>query len=223
MESNKLFLMINRINAVLILMLLISALVGLYFLYNEMIYSKRRNTVEVSSLDKENEIIELSNVAKISGHTQKYVEVYTRKDGELKSGGYSRTLRNLIFINAESTNPQWLFPNNNAVLIQVSQLKDYRPSEHITTFFYIEYVTHDTNKDGKLSELDNIKLAFSSPSGKNLIMLDENITKILNHDYQAETNLLTTLVQINDEVRYRTYDLIKAKRLSDAFVVKLNQ
>lgn len=201
MESNKLFLMINRINAVLILMLLISALVGLYFLYNEMIYSKRRNTVEVSSLGKENEIIDLSNVANISGHTQKYIEVYTRKDGELTSGGYSRTLRNLIFINAESTNPQWMFPNNNAVLVQVSQLKDYRPSEHITTFFYIEYVTHDTNKDGKLSELDSSKIAFSSPSGKNLIMLDENITKILNHDYQAEKNLLTTLVQINDEVR----------------------
>ena len=111
MDNNKFFLIINRINAVLLLILLIVGLLFLSFAYNEITNNTRRSVIEIPSLDNDHakEIIELSDIEDVSGQKQQIIKVYSKKGGELKSGSYSRTYRNILFITPDSIKPKWLF------------------------------------------------------------------------------------------------------------------
>lgn len=212
MENNNFFFVINRINSILFLILLLVGLTGSFFLVQELTQKTRRNSVEIKLQNNNSkEIIELSDVEKVRGLDIQYLRVYSRKGGVLASGGYSRTLRNLLFLSLSGDEPTWLLPNNDSKIIRNHQLTHRADEEMITDFFYIEVN----------SENEGIKIGISSPEGSNLKYIDLNINKVIEHEYYPKNKSLGVLLQTGNELRYRVYDLRLLKKLSDKFVIKL--
>ena len=212
MENNKIFLTINRINSVLFLFLLVIGLGGSYFLFNEITRSHRKNAVEVPSPNKSSrEIIELSNVESVYGKDIQFIQVYSKKDGVMASGGYSRTLKNLLFLNPTGGEPTWLLPDNTQTIVRFYQLTTYVDNKSQTDYFYLEVASSD----------QGIKIGISNPDGTELSYVDSGITKVIEHKYFPKVRKLGVLVQVANELKYRVYDLKLLKRVSDKFVITL--
>ncbi len=212
MENNKVFIVINRINAILFLLLLLAGLTGSVFIIQEFSNNSRRNAIEISTPDKESkEIIELSEVRTVYGNDIQYIRVYSKKDGVLASGGYTRSLRNLLFLNSIGNEPTWLLHDNNSKIIHNRQLTKKIDEKSITDFFYVEIV----------KEKESIKIGVSEPDGTNLKYIDSKINKVVEYEYFSTNKKLGILLQIGNELRYRIYDLNTFKMISDKYVVKL--
>lgn len=194
------------------LILLVIALVGSIFIFYEITNSSRRNAVEIKNPNAESrEKIELSDVKTVYGKDIQYLRVSSKKDGVLKSGGYSRTLRNLLFLSPAGGEPTWLLPGNDLIILRNRQLTTKIDNKSRTDYFYIEVVSNDGNQ----------KIGISSPDGKNLKYIDSGITKVIEHEYYSETKKLGVLIQTGNELRYRVYDLKLFTTVSDKFVIKL--
>ena len=214
MGNNKIFININRLNSVLFLVLLISSLVGAYFIFQEITKSTRRNAVEISTPDKETkEIIELSDVETIHDKGVQYIRVYSKRDGVLKSGGYSRTLRNLLFLSQVGGEPTWLLPNNNSKIINHRVLKTYGDQARKSTSDYL-YVEVNPKSEG-------VSACIGAVDGSDFDCLDEGLNKIIQYEYFAEEKSLGLLVQVSNEIRYKVFDLRTRKLKTNKFVIKL--
>jgi hypothetical protein len=182
------------------------------FLFNEITHSSRRNAVEVKTPDQgSKETIELSDVQTVYGKDIQYLRVSSKKDGVLGSGGYSRTLRNLLFLSPDGGEPTWLLPNNDSRIIQNRQLTTNIDKKPETDYFYFEVVSNN----------ENVKIGISGPNGMNLKYIDSDIAKVIEHEYNSDTKRLGVLLQIGNELRYRVYDLSAFTTVSDKFVIKL--
>jgi len=212
MENNKVFVVINRINSILFLLLLLVSLAGSIFIFQEISNSTRRNSIEISTPDKASkEIIELSDVETVRGKDIQYIRVYSKKGGVLASGSYTRTLRNLLFLNSIGDEPNWLLPDNNSEINQNWQLTKQVEKKSVTDFFYVEVVT----------ENEGIKIGVSNPDGTDLKYIDSKINKVVEHEYFSKDKKLGVLLQIGNELRYRVYELSTFENISDKFVIKL--
>lgn len=190
------------------------SLVGAYFIFQEITKSTRRNSVEISTPDKETkEIIELSDVQTIRDKGIQYILVYSKRDGALKSSGYSRTLRNLLFLNQNGNEPTWLLPNNNSKIITHRVLSTYddQKSESISDYLYVEIN----------SKSEGISACIGAVDGSGFDCLDIGLNKIIQYEYFSDEKTLGLLVQVSNEIRYRVFDLTSRKLESDKFVIKL--
>ncbi len=214
MENNKIFLTINRVNSILFLILLIVSLIGAFFIFQEITKSTRRNAVEISTPDKETkEIIELSDVETIRDKGIQYIRVYSKRDGILKSGGYSRTLRNLLFLSQIGEEPTWLLPDNNSNIINHRVLKTYDNQTKKSTSDYL-YVEINPKSEG-------VSACIGAVEGSSLDCLDKGLSKIIQYEYFSDEKTLGLLVQVSNEIRYKVFDLKSKKLESDKFVIRL--
>jgi hypothetical protein len=214
MENNKIFIIISRVNSVLFLILLIVSIIGALFIFQEVTKSTRRNAVELTTPDKETKkIIELSEVETIRDKGVQYIRVYSKRDGVLKSGGYSRTLRNLLFLSQIGEEPTWLLPDNNSKIIHHRVLKTYDDQTKELTSDYIYVEIHP--KSGGVSA------CISTVYGTALNCLETGLNKIIQYEYFSDEETLGLLVQVSNEIRYKVFDLKSKKLDSDKFVIKL--
>lgn len=214
MENNKIFLTINRVNSLLFLVLLVVSLIGAVFIFQEITKSMRRNAIEITTPDKETkEIIELSDVETIRDKGIQYIRVYSKRDGVLKSGGYSRTLRNLLFLSQIGEEPKWLLPDNDSKIIDHRVLNTYDDKTKKSTSDYI-YIEINPQSEG-------VSACISSVDGESLHCLDKGLNKIIQYEYFSDEKTLGLLVQESNEIRYKVFDLKSKKLESDKFVIKL--
>lgn len=226
MENNKFFLFISRINSILFLIVLFLVTVLIVYVFNEVNRSINNRSVEIATLNKESdekEVIELSNVNSVYGTDYHVIEAESREDGILKSGGYSRTTRNILFLDPAGNDPRWLFESNDNVILtnrQLTHKNDYY--ESITDYFYIVIVTNDSNQDGLISALDKKNIAICDPTGENLTFLVKEIERIINYNYNSETKRLELLAQIGHNILYRIYSLKTKSLLTEKMVLNIN-
>ncbi|WP_444944932.1 hypothetical protein ACJJIK_09915 [Microbulbifer sp. ZKSA006] len=214
MENNKIFLTINRVNSILFLLLLTTSLIGAFFIFQEVTKSTRINSVEIATPDKETkEIIELSDVETIRDKGIQYIRVYSKRDGVLNSGGYSRTLRNLLFLSQIGEEPIWLLPDNNSQIIEHRILTTYdnQTNESTSDYIYVEI----------LPKSEGVSACVSATDGTTLECLDTGLNKIIQYEYFSDKQTLGLLVQVSDELRYKVFNLVSKKLESDKFVIKL--
>ncbi|MCE2571963.1 hypothetical protein [Motilimonas eburnea] len=214
MENNKIFLTINRINSLLFLVLLIASLIGAVFVFQEITTSTRKNAVEITTPDKETkEVIELSDVETIRDKGIQYIRVYSKRDGVLMSGGYSKTLINLLFLSKKGEEPKWLLPDNDSNILVHRVLKTYDEQTNKSTSDYI-YLEINSQSEGS-------RACISSIDGESLHCLDKDLNKIIQYEYFSDEGTIGLLVQVSNEIRYKVFDLESKKLESDKFVIKL--
>jgi len=222
MENNRLFIFINRLNSILFLVMLVSVIGFTAYTFAKLNRGRSTQAVEIQSPDKpagEHEVIELSEVEQVYGLDYQMIMAYSRRDGVLGSGGYSRTLRNMLFLDPEGTNPKWLLETNDHVITEATQLwHEDDQLDYITDYHYFSIVSADTNSDGLLSDEDSIDLFISSPSGSDVFVLADDLDKVIHHQYYDNNRTLSILAQVGKKIVYRTYSLESLQLLSEKLV-----
>ena len=222
MENNRLFLYINRLNSILFLLILISTLAFLAYAFAELNRQPNERAVEIEPPGEpsgKREVIELSEVEAVYGHDYQTIMAYSRNDGLLGSGGYSRTVRNLLFLDPQGSNPRWLMATNDQVITELNQLwHEDANHDYVTDYHYFYIVSTDSNGDGRLSDEDRIDVYISSPSGTEVSLLARGLERVINHQYDEGRRTLSLLAQVGSTIVYRTYSLESRKLLSEKLV-----
>ena len=191
MEESKLFRNIWRFNALAIAIASTLAIVVLvfaaYMIYKETNRSRHRN--EVVNIDPESTIKEtfrFGNVDYIQGSDSVIVPLYSDQKFDYRYSGGKSTVstRNLLFSNMVSGTNKWLLPNNGFLISHyqlINESNSYERDKSIITILYY-IVKSDTNSDERLTEKDDLTIAFSTPEGENYTEVLDGIETVLGYD-----------------------------------------
>jgi hypothetical protein len=127
---------------------------------------------------------------------------------EIREDSGDGQLRNLEFVFREGILPQKLFPDNRQVILKYDQLaRNMVGFGAATAFFYYEIVTHDTNGDGLYSDLDDITVAVSRPTGWEYRVLVSGVEDVLAYEDLPEDEALRLSVRMRGGELTRVYPL----------------
>jgi hypothetical protein len=132
-----------------------------------------------------------------------------REIRENDDGSDDGAIRNLEIVFREGILPNKLFPDNRQVILRYDQLaRNMVGYGAATIFFFYEIVTHDTNGDGMLSDLDAITVAVSRPTGREYRVLVSNVDEVLGYeDLPEEEDTLSLRMRIGGEEVTNVYSL----------------
>jgi hypothetical protein len=132
-----------------------------------------------------------------------------REIRESDGSGGEGAIRNLEIVFREGILPGKVFPDNSQVILKYDQLaRNVVGYGAASVFFLYEVVTHDTNGDGMLSDLDAITVGVSRPTGHEYKVLVTNVDEVLGYeDVPEDEDTLSLTVRIGGEVITRVYSL----------------
>ncbi len=229
MEHNRFFLWTARINSVLFLLLLLISIVLVTLTLFESSNWRGRNAVELIDAGADTEEAEdfrLGDLTNVCGRDVQYVtlESYTPSKG-FSSGGYSSSIRNLVFFAGQQMQSHWLFDTDKYLISEIHQLKtesgDCKGQD--TVAIYYEIRKDDTNGDGKLDDTDNLTIALTSPDGTNYLEIDTNVTSVLDYSVKSEQSILTMLLQNGGNILMKKYSLAAKKYLSEKAITRIGK
>jgi hypothetical protein len=213
MEESKVFQVINRVNAILFLILLLAGIgMVLFFTIQANNWSNKR-AVQVTENpgDKNSPQIELilDSVNELAGHETQYVELRSKFRGGKFSSGYSGgEIRNVLFIGGEDINPSWLFEKHTRYIKQITPLEKYdfedNPSQAIN--IYYEFVEEDSNNNQMLDGDDLFSIALTNPDGSGFLALETGVSSVIDRKLTENGNSLTILFQKEGVVYLKRYD-----------------
>ena len=224
METNRFFLLINRLNSILFLLALLLVIGSILFFIKESQYRPHKSLeIEAPAGDKgAKEKLKLSNVHYVGGHGIQYLFARSTKDGRLASGGNSYTDRNVLFLDRKGDKPIWLFKSNDNVIISMRPLSvTINEKQNKTKYFYYVVASSDTNGDGTISDDDSVSISISEPNGSGYTNLVDNVARVISYDYLGTENVLALLIQIDQQVLYREYELVSGIKTVEKVVTKL--
>lgn len=216
MDNLPFFRLLNRINAVLLLFLLLAGLALVAFIFIEMNPPKTtggvvvNETTEEPSVDIPEPRLVLGAIRDIQGHNVQYVALETERSGGKFSSGYSGgETRNILFLAGDEWVTRWLFPNHQNFVEDISVLQDSPCCDQKSKAVAILYETKptDTNNNGMLDRNDLSQLSLSKPDGSNHSVIAENIERILQHRVQDNGKTLLVLTQNGSTVSLAQYSL----------------
>ncbi len=228
MEQNRFFLVITRINSLLILMAAIGAVISLISLTILSNSWSDRNTVEVVSDDTGNESVELrlSTLNQMIGHEIQTVDLMSDAPSKrFSSGSRGTKTRNVLFLVGEDLNPKWLYEENGYLIncfckLQVSN--KYRGDDPVLAV-YVSVIKEDTNKDEKLSEEDGITLALMNPDGSNYKEIGSIVSKVLDSTVTDSGESVTFLLQVGNDILVRKYSLESFSLISEQQISEITK
>lgn len=191
MEDSKLFKKIWRFNAIIIAAVGILAFFILLFagyqIYKQQTRTKHRTEiVNVDPETKAKETYRLGEVKHVNGSQSVIVPLYSDQSFDLRySGGKSTaSTRNILFSNMHTETSKWLLPTNKYLIPRyrlINKSNSYNRDEDIVTILY-HIIKEDTNNDSRLTENDEVTIAFSKPEGSEYTEVLKNIDKVLGYE-----------------------------------------
>lgn len=224
MENNKFFLIVNRINSMLILLVVIAALISIIVLNVAGNSWGNRNTVQVHDGNSKEAIdLRLGSLEEMAGHDIQTVNLLS--DGVTKgfSSGYgSFEIRNVLFLSGEELKAEWLYETNSFFIncfCKLQKSNEYNGKDPVLAI-YVSVVKKDTNHDGELSSKDGITLSLAKPDGSDYKELDNGISKILDSAVSDQGESVTFLLHIGSSIvakKYSlsTFDLVSEREISE--------
>lgn len=221
------FTNINRINSVLLLLVLLGGAGSIAWMTLANQPWTRRGAVDVveneSGVEK---IVRLNfgRVENITGaNTQMMVLTTEEKSARFSSGGYgSGDMRNVLFLTGDAKAARWLFKDQKNLISVTGQLKEEAQDskDRATQALYFEYVSQDTNHDGTLSALDHVSVGLAKPNGMGFTEVLQGLSRVLSHDL-IDSKTLSVVYQKGDVVRHARFSLDTNKLLSDQEIVNV--
>ena len=233
MDNHPFFLWIWRINGVVIAAgtMLLLAMLSVLFLQDIL-----RNThdsddniiVNVADDPKGKEKWELGNAIKIVGGHYVTVPLISENRGVDSERGlrfsdssygkyYSQPAKNLLFIDTRTNQAQWLFSNNEQIILNTEQLscdKTCEPIDSTTLAMFYEITDRDTNGDKLLTYDDRKKLMIGSPDGKRLALVMNQYDRII-AKFTLASNRALIIYQLNGQGRSKIIQLSPFEEISD--------
>lgn len=227
MEPNRFFVVIQRINSVLFLLLLLGGLALMAFGFYESSRWERNNQVVVAPQEEGETDVELfvGDLEGVCGHDVQYVELEAReRGGKFSSGGYGAETRNLLFLRGSEMSSAWLFEGNQQ-LIRVhralSKEESRSEDEEPVIALYYEVVRSDRNGDGRMDADDGSIIALSRPDGTGYREIESGVRRVVQQRVVDDGATLLLLVQEEKRVMAKRYSLRTFEKLSEKEIATL--
>jgi hypothetical protein len=218
---DRLFVVINRINSILLLL----ALVGVCVLLGWASWSSaewhRRGAIEVADVEGKRDspvFLHLEHMEDITGANAQMMLLSARaKSGKFSSGsGYDSETRNVLFLAGEEKKARWLFPAQNNLVLAAKQLREdsIHCDKKPTKALYFEYVAEDSDGDGKLSDQDHSTVALSKPDGSGFVVVLNGVSRILSHELLND-QYISVVYQTGKSVRHARFSVSSLTKETD--------
>ncbi len=211
MEENRFFRLVWRINGVAImLVLLFIMVVGGIDLIAEMIPHDQPSVITNIAADPAGEEKwSLGSIEEIDGTQFAYIPLISEKKNIAVSapafsksglhsygGGYFSPSRNLLFVNKQTREMNWLFKNNGQLIadIDMVSLKKKCDEESKVDLILYRIIKRDTNADSQLSSEDVADIAISYPDGSRYTEIIPTVDRIFG-TLNLEVNEILILYQ----------------------------
>lgn len=213
MEQIKFFRVINRINSILLLLLLLLGVGFTVFMTIQANSWRNHRSVEVAENpgDQGSAKIELvlGSVNQVPGHDVQYVVLRSKsRGGKFSSGRGGGEIRNVLFLLGENLDEKWLYANHSNYIDKLYPIKWTAPDEevHEVIAMYYEVIEQDTNGDGKLDDDDLLSIAFSKPDGSGLTVLEGGVTSVIDKTLSKDGSNFAVLLQKQGAVQLMNFN-----------------
>jgi hypothetical protein len=228
MEESKVFRVINRVNAILFLILLLAG-IGMVLVFTIQANNwsnKRAINVTEDPKDKNSPQIELilGSVNELEGHDTQYVELRSKYRGRKFSSGYSGgEIRNVLFVVGEDLNSSWLFEKHTQYIKRVIPLKKHnteQDSSEVINLYY-EFVEKDSNNNQMLDKHDLFSIALTNPDGSGFLALETGVSSVIDKTLTKNGSNLSILFQKQGIVYLKRYDSRTFELISSVQVLEV--
>jgi hypothetical protein len=227
-DKNRFFVIINRINSVLLLVVFLLAAGGLIVTFFMESQWRRSRSIEVQDKSEQGKTekinLRLGHIEQVHGAPIQFVRLETEtKGGKFSSGGYPDVTRNIMFLTKGLKQARWLFPKHHFVIKAIDQLREKEGYEKKdpTRALYYEVIKEDSNGDGKLSEDDNSVVAVSKIDGSGYVELISGLQRTIGHQTVNQGTELAVLIEKNGRVLYMTYSLKNFAKTSEILITEV--
>lgn len=221
MKTTKFFRVLWRMNGILIFFAALLAVGVLGFIAIEFLDFGRQDAEQAVHVEAEaDEQVEpptLGSFYSVSGFTVMRAELtfgdrYSSSSSFSKGGSYST--RNYLFLDSETLEARWLFPDSRQLILDSDELHETvqednskKPTSRTIAFFY-QTINSDTNGDKQLTTDDKINIAYSRPDGSEYTTVIKGIDRVLGTDttdrgrkhilaYEADKKWFTAVISLS--------------------------
>ncbi|MDX8377668.1 MAG: hypothetical protein R8L53_06550 [Mariprofundales bacterium] len=230
MEQNKFFIIISRINSVLILLVAIGAIISMAVVMGASNDWGNINTVRVKagSDESENESIDLrlGSLEEMTGHNIQTINLLSDKKSRGLSSGYGGSqIRNVLFLSGENLESKWLYEKHSNLINCFCKLQasNKHNGEDPVLAVYISIIKDDTNNDGDLSDKDNVTLALARVDGSDYVEVDKRIANILDSTVTGGGGSVSFLLQIGSNIVVKKYSLSTFELVSERTISEISK
>lgn len=222
----RLFTLIKRINSALLLLGLLG--LGAFIAWN--IWSSNHwqssRSVPIPATqagEAKPVLLEFGQIRNICGTDTQMLELSTRGDsGKFSSGGYGSETRNVLFLSGKDKTPRWLFPVQSNLILTAEQLRHETEScgskQAPASALFFEYISNDSNGDGKLSREDRSRIALAKPDGTGLTEVLDGVSRVLSRE-MLDSQHLTLIYQKDRTIHHARFSLPTLSKELDQEIV----
>lgn len=223
----RLFIIIGRINNVLLLLVLLGAGFSIVWMSWSSNQWQRRGAIEVPTGDhasKAQVLLRFERIENIKGANTQMMLLSARSESVKFSSGssYGSEIRNVLFLTGTEKTARWLFPKQNNLILVTAQLcEELKDSKDTPTkALYFEYVKDDTDGDGKLSNQDNSSVALSKPDGSGFVEVLHGVSRVLSYE-MIGSQYLSVVYQAGKTVRHAKFSVLSLTKETDQEIVNV--
>lgn len=216
MEENKIFRLIWRFNAFVIMGagLLAIAVLGFAAIAILRDVTRERQVGSIVNIDENSEIEEelrWGELREIAGTPYLMLPLYSHQSYDRASYSKStESTRNLLFFESNTGEKRWLFDRNDYLIINDRALaepsSDRQPAPVVAILYSL--VKEDSDDNQRLDDRDRLTLALSQPNGLRYREILTDVERILGYRlsdgetliifYQSQENAYAAQISLND-------------------------
>ncbi|MCE1171482.1 MAG: hypothetical protein LWW84_09170 [Azovibrio sp.] len=222
----RLFTLIKRINSALLLLGLLG--LGAFIAWNiwssNQWQSSRAVPIPATQAGEAKPVLlEFGQIENIHGTGTQMLELSARdSSGKLYSSGYGSETRNVLFLSGKDKTPRWLFPVQSNLILTVEQLRHETESsgskQAPASALFFEYISNDSNGDGKLSRDDRSRIALAKPDGTGLTEVLDGVSRVLSRE-MLDSQHLTLIYQKDRAIHHARFSLATLSKELDQEIV----
>jgi hypothetical protein len=223
----RIFGVIKKINSVVLLLVLVGIVTTVVWVWRSATDWERRGEIPVAAGGARSEkiLLQIGEIENIKGANVQMLTLTSRPvERGFVSKGYDDEIRNVIFLSGKEMTVRWMFPTHRNLVLRTVQLKlgddaktaDKAPAKAL----YIEYITQDTNKDGRLSMADAGHIALLKPDGTGFVEVLGKVTRILSYD-MTDDEQLSIVYQADKSIRHARFSIETFKKVHEQAVLDL--
>jgi hypothetical protein len=225
-HMDRLFFIIGRINSLLLLLVLLGAALWIVWMNWGGNQWQQRGAIDAvnNSNDAKRPVrLEFEQPERIASADAQMIQLSTQgESAKFSSGGAGRQVRNVLFFTDSEKTARWLFKTHRNLIRTNVQLHEapVDTKEQPARALYFEYITRDSNGDGKLSDEDHSSVGLAKPDGTGFVEVLPDVSRVLSHDL-ADVQHLSVVYQRGTSVRRARFSLVSMKLEEDQEIATL--
>ena len=227
MEQSRIFQWIARVNAIIFLIILVTAAVMLAMSMLQTSDWQPQDAVVVKDAEEEQKVMRLGDLVPVAGHDVQYVELRSISSGKrLYSSSYgSSHTKNVLFLVGPELAAHWLYDTEDYHINGVQQLtmqKKHADTEAPAVALLYQVIKEDSNGDGELSWQDQITVALTKPDGNGYVELGQ-FDALISHEADKKGEHLTLLVRKGGAIFVEQYGLIDFNKIAEKMLTRIGE